>query len=117
LSHSVEGQPWQSGAEGTGLSSGITSLDFASGQGIPSWTFKVEGRLLDIVSCCYNCIHRPLSMVSQANANSRIPARKFTSFLKGIIIEFDRDPNIYSDGNIAEVHLIRLHLRVSDSFS
>lgn len=32
------------------MSSDINSLDFASGQGIPSWTFKVEGRLLDTVS-------------------------------------------------------------------
>lgn len=51
LSHSVEGQPWQSGGdEGGGMTLDPQSLDFASGQGIPSWTFKVEGRLLDTVS-------------------------------------------------------------------
>lgn len=46
LSHNVEGQPWQTG-EAMGLDP--TNLDFNSGQGIPSWTFKIEGRLLEPV--------------------------------------------------------------------
>ncbi|KAF8588121.1 SWI/SNF complex 60 kDa subunit [Ramaria rubella] len=86
LSHSVEGQPWQSGGEGVTLDP--TSLDFASGQGIPSWTFKVEGRLLDAPN-------------SNAYAQ-RLSLRKFSSFLKAVIVEFDRDPAIYPDGNIVE---------------
>ena len=50
LSHSVEGQPWQNEGEDNGITLDPSSLDFASGKGIPAWTFKVEGRLLDAVS-------------------------------------------------------------------
>lgn len=33
----------------------------------------------------------------------KIPPRKFTSFLKALVIELDRDQSMYSDSNIVEV--------------
>jgi SWI/SNF-related matrix-associated actin-dependent regulator of chromatin subfamily D len=53
----------------------------------PSWTFKVQGRLLD-----------PLIPTKKAQ-----PVQKLTSFFKSIIVELDRDPDQYPEGNITEV--------------
>ena len=40
MSHTVSGQVWQVGeAEG---------VNFETGQGIPAWSLKVEGRLLEV---------------------------------------------------------------------
>ncbi|KAI8075195.1 hypothetical protein BC940DRAFT_287688 [Gongronella butleri] len=52
----------------------------------PSWTLKVEGRLLD-----------PIIPTKRAN-----PVQKFTSFFRSIVVELDRDPNLHTDGNIIE---------------
>lgn len=34
---------------------------------------------------------------------TKTPQRKFSSFLKSMIVEFDRDPAIYTEANIVEV--------------
>ncbi|KAG2234565.1 hypothetical protein INT48_000468 [Thamnidium elegans] len=54
----------------------------------PSWTLKIEGRLLD-----------PLIPTKKAQ-----PIQKFTSFFKSIIVELDRDPDMFPEGNIIEWH-------------
>ncbi|KAG2197166.1 hypothetical protein INT47_009473 [Mucor saturninus] len=54
----------------------------------PSWTLKVEGRLLD-----------PLIPTKKAQ-----PIQKFTSFFKSILVELDRDPEMFPEGNITEWH-------------
>ncbi|KAI8095129.1 uncharacterized protein B0P05DRAFT_524830, partial [Gilbertella persicaria] len=54
----------------------------------PSWTLKIEGRLLD-----------PLIPTKKAQ-----PIQKFTSFFKSIIVELDRDPDQFPQGNIIEWH-------------
>ena len=73
LSHFVEGQVWQNDAERSGTSLDANSLDFASGQGIPSWTFKIEGRLLNPVSSCEKLCSAPPFM----KFYSRMPAPVF----------------------------------------
>ena len=46
VSHTVFGQPWQVGeADGEG-----DAVNFETGQGIPAWSLKVEGRLLEVCS-------------------------------------------------------------------
>ncbi|KAI8994456.1 hypothetical protein BDB01DRAFT_846506, partial [Pilobolus umbonatus] len=54
----------------------------------PSWTLRIEGRLLD-----------PLIPTKKAQ-----PIQKFTSFFKSIVVELDRDQELYPDGNIIEWH-------------
>ena len=44
VSHAVSGQPWQVG-EADGESG---TVNFETGQGIPAWSLKVEGRLLEV---------------------------------------------------------------------
>lgn len=40
LSHTVSGQLWQTG--------GDVVANFETGEGIPAWTFKIEGRMLEV---------------------------------------------------------------------
>ena len=42
LSHTVSGQPWQTG--------GVPpeNTNFETGEGIPAWSFRIEGRLLEV---------------------------------------------------------------------
>ncbi|ORX48588.1 hypothetical protein DM01DRAFT_1338648 [Hesseltinella vesiculosa] len=54
----------------------------------PSWTLKIDGRLLD-----------PVIPTKRAN-----PIQKFTSFFRSIVVELDRDPNLYPEGNVIEWH-------------
>ncbi|CAO3594867.1 unnamed protein product [Absidia cylindrospora] len=54
----------------------------------PSWTLKIEGRLLD-----------PAVPTKKAQ-----PIQKFTSFFRSIVVELDRDTNLYPEGNIIEWH-------------
>ncbi|CAO3630561.1 unnamed protein product [Mucor hiemalis] len=54
----------------------------------PSWTLKIEGRLLD-----------PLIPTKKAQ-----PIQKFTSFFKSIIVELNRNPEMFPEGNIIEWH-------------
>ncbi|KAI8987861.1 hypothetical protein BDF20DRAFT_292780 [Mycotypha africana] len=54
----------------------------------PSWILRVEGRLLD-----------PLIPTKKAQ-----PVQKFSSFFKSIIIQLDRDPEQYPEGNLTEWH-------------
>ncbi|KAG0372278.1 SWI/SNF complex component snf12 [Mortierella sp. AD032] len=56
----------------------------------PSWTLKVEGRLVD-----------------EANASAyknRQTSRKFSSFFRSVMIELERDSNLYPNGNFVEWH-------------
>ncbi|ORZ02526.1 SWI/SNF and RSC complex subunit Ssr3 [Syncephalastrum racemosum] len=64
------------------------AFDLNSGNA-PSWTLKIEGRLLD-----------PPIPTKKAQ-----PVQKFTSFFRSILVEMDRDPKMYRDGsNVVEWH-------------
>ncbi|KAL1692462.1 hypothetical protein GGG16DRAFT_51371 [Schizophyllum commune] len=82
LSHTVSGQPWQTG--------GVPpeNTNFETGEGIPAWSFRIEGRLLE-----------------PPNARTKDKAattRKFSTFIKRMIVELDRDPSTYAEGNVVE---------------
>ncbi|KAJ3507246.1 hypothetical protein NLJ89_g6411 [Agrocybe chaxingu] len=81
LSHTVSGQLWQTGGD-IG-----TIANFDTGEGIPAWAFKIEGRLLEVPN--------------QRNRD-KTPQRKFSTLIKRMVVELDRDPTLYNDGNIVE---------------
>ncbi|KND03228.1 uncharacterized protein SPPG_02282 [Spizellomyces punctatus DAOM BR117] len=54
----------------------------------PSWTLRIEGRLLDL----------PNSRKPQANPP------KFSTFVRSVIVELQRDKDLYPEGNIIEWH-------------
>jgi SWI/SNF-related matrix-associated actin-dependent regulator of chromatin subfamily D len=86
LSHTVSGQVWQAG-DTVLTEGGETPVNFENGQGIPAWAFKIEGRLLE---------------VPNQRAKDKGTPRKFSSFVKRMIVELDRDTTLYPDGNIVE---------------
>ncbi|KAG6865588.1 hypothetical protein C0991_001137 [Blastosporella zonata] len=79
LSHTVSGQLWQGG--------GDISANFETGEGIPAWAFKIEGRLLELPN---------------QRTRDKTPQRKFSTMIKRMVIELDRDPSLYPEGNIVE---------------
>ena len=54
LSHTVSGQAWQSGE--TSTPGTADPPNFETGQGIPAWQLKVEGRLLEVSLLNYRCL-------------------------------------------------------------
>ncbi|KAL0952805.1 hypothetical protein HGRIS_007029 [Hohenbuehelia grisea] len=81
LSHTVSGQLWQTGGDTS------ASVNFDTGEGIPAWALKIEGRLLEQTS---------------TRSRDKAPPRKFSTFIKRMIVELERDPTVYPDGNIIE---------------
>jgi len=51
LSHTVSGQVWQTG-ETAPAEGGDGAVNFETGQGIPAWAIKIEGRLLEVGVVC-----------------------------------------------------------------
>ncbi|THG95970.1 hypothetical protein EW026_g5774 [Hermanssonia centrifuga] len=82
LSHTVSGQPWQ---QENGTSD--VNVNVETGEGIPAFQFKIEGRLLELPN---------------QRAKDRVPPRKFSTFVKQMIVELDRDPAQYPDSNTVE---------------
>ncbi|KAJ7585081.1 SWI/SNF complex 60 kDa subunit [Mycena floridula] len=81
LSHTVSGQPWQVGVEGAEMAS------IETGENAPAWVFKIEGRLLETPS---------------QRAREKGTQRKFSTFVKRMVVELNRDPALYQEGNIVE---------------
>ncbi|TFK97535.1 SWI/SNF complex 60 kDa subunit [Pterulicium gracile] len=81
LSHSVSSQPWQTGPDGP------ENPNVETGEGVPSWQLKVEGRMLELPN------QRP---------KDRPPLRKLSTMVKRMVVELDRDPSLYPGGNIVE---------------
>ncbi|KAL1920286.1 uncharacterized protein VTP21DRAFT_1432 [Calcarisporiella thermophila] len=53
----------------------------------PSWTLRIEGRLLE---------------PSSSSSKNRPPSKKFSSFFRSIVVELERDPTLYPEGNLVE---------------
>ncbi|KAI0312225.1 SWI/SNF complex subunit [Amylostereum chailletii] len=84
LSHTVSEQIWQTGDAGVS-----EPPNFETGKGIPSWQLRIDGRLLE----------PPNQRVRDKN-----PPRPFSNLIKSMIVELERDPMAYPDGNIVEWH-------------
>ncbi|KAH9976864.1 SWI/SNF complex subunit [Lactifluus volemus] len=80
------GQAWQSEASGLGASD---QPNFETGQGIPAWQLKIEGRLLELPN---------------QRAKDRTPPRQFSTLIKSMVVELDQDPALHTDGNVVEWH-------------
>ncbi|KAF5392127.1 hypothetical protein D9757_003196 [Collybiopsis confluens] len=80
VSHTASGQSWQKGTEGDNMAHPET------GESIPAWQLKIEGRLLEVPQ----------------RGKDKGPPRKFSTMIKRMMVEFDRDPNVYPENNIVE---------------
>ncbi|KAJ6457179.1 SWI/SNF complex 60 kDa subunit [Mycena vitilis] len=81
LSHTVSGQSWQTTPDLN------DAPNFGTGEGIPAWALKIEGRLLELPN---------------QRAKDKASVRKFSTFIKGMVVELDRDATLYPEGNIVE---------------
>jgi len=86
LSHTASGQAWQSEASASGAAD---PPNFETGQGIPAWQLKIEGRLLE---------------PPNQRAKDRTSPRQFSTLIKTMVVELERDPTLYTDGNVVEWH-------------
>jgi len=86
LSHTVSGQAWQSEASASGAAD---PPNFETGQGIPAWQLKIEGRLLE---------------PPNQRAKDRTSPRQFSTLIKTMVVELERDPTLHSDSNVVEWH-------------
>jgi len=82
MSHTVSGQAWQTGAEGD-----VANVNFDTGEGIPAWSLKIEGRILE---------------PPNQRAKDKVSPQKFSTLIKRMAVELERDPALYPDGNILE---------------
>ncbi|RIA81075.1 hypothetical protein C1645_576186 [Glomus cerebriforme] len=57
---------------------------------IPAWILKIEGRLLD---------------PANSSKTNKAPSRKFSTFFNSIVVELDRDPEMYPDNTIGTNNL------------
>ncbi|WFD34658.1 non-specific serine/threonine protein kinase [Malassezia cuniculi] len=71
---------------------------------LPSWTLRIEGRLLDPSFRS----RAGAAMSAQATAN-RICAHKFSNLIKSCVVEFIRDPTLYPDGGSGTDNIVEWH--------
>lgn len=76
ISHSCSNQTWQTTD---------SPPNFETGEGVPSWTLRIQGRLLDPAD-----------------------APKFSELLKAMRVEIERDPTLYPEPNHIEVRVISI---------
>ncbi|KAJ7432627.1 SWI/SNF complex protein [Mycena galericulata] len=81
MSHTVSGQSWQTTPDLN------DAPNFETGEGIPAWALKIEGRLLELPG---------------QRSKDKGSVRKFSTFIKRMVVELDRDATLYPDGNIVE---------------
>ncbi|KAJ6591769.1 SWI/SNF complex 60 kDa subunit [Mycena vulgaris] len=81
MSHTVSGQSWQTTPDLN------DAPNFETGEGIPAWALKIEGRLLELPN---------------QRSKDKGSVRKFSTFIKRMVVELDRDATLYPDGNIVE---------------
>ncbi|KAJ7767504.1 SWI/SNF complex protein [Mycena maculata] len=81
MSHTVSGQSWQTTPDLN------DAPNFETGEGIPAWALKIEGRLLELPG---------------QRSKDKASVRKFSTFIKRMVVELDRDATLYPDGNIVE---------------
>ncbi|KAI0776606.1 SWI/SNF complex 60 kDa subunit [Trametes elegans] len=82
LSHTVSGQAWQR----EGLEGDAAKPNLETRENIPAWQLRIDGRVLE----------------ASSRHKDKVPPRKFSTLIKHMIVELDRDTTLYPDGNIVE---------------
>jgi len=76
-------------------------------RGYPRVGFQDRGTLVgsEQASCLHFILSNKILFLQVANARHRdkTPQRKFSTLIKRMVVELDRDPTLYADGNIVEV--------------
>ena len=101
----MTGQAWQQGAEGgASVGDGEAKVNPETGDGIPAWQFRIDGRLLEVrPSLTVRPSRIDFAQIPNQRAKDRVPPRKFSTLIKQMVVELDRDMHLYPEGNIVEV--------------
>ena len=96
ISNTAKNQPWQSNGDDD------DTFNFSEGSNDGTWRVKVEGRLLDDAeddeTTSQDGEEQDETMTNQPKAEAPKPPRKrFSNFIKGISVEFDKSQRIGSD--------------------
>ena len=106
ISNIAKDQPWQN----VGGPLDENAFDFETGQ-IPTFRVRIEGRLLDDeednelaadVDLELGTEKNPATQEATPVLATQKHVRKFSSFLKSIVVELDRSNDLYPEGNIIE---------------
>ncbi|KAG8727970.1 SWI/SNF complex component snf12, partial [Ceratobasidium sp. 423] len=87
VSHTTSNQVWQA-------SENPAPPNFETGEGVPSWTLRIQGRVLEPEGAS--------SEGTTAGASTSTP--KFSTFLKAMRVEIERDQSLYPEPNLVEWH-------------
>ncbi|KAH7325338.1 hypothetical protein B0J17DRAFT_723105 [Rhizoctonia solani] len=83
VSHTASNQAWQA-------SENPAPPNFETGEGVPSWTLRIQGRLLESEE------------MNSEDASTSAP--KFSALLKGMRVEIEREQALYAEPNHVEWH-------------
>ncbi|QRV90415.1 SWI/SNF complex protein [Ceratobasidium sp. AG-Ba] len=86
VSHTSSSQAWQA-------SENSVPPNFETGEGVPSWTLRIQGRLLPL--------DEPGSEAEPASAQT---THKFSSLLKAMRVEIEREASLYPEPNQVDWH-------------
>ena len=100
----MSGQAWQQGD----APQADSNVNIETGDGIPAFQFKVEGRVLEVSATLYYSSHVIAlrsydKQIPNQRAKDRVPPRKFSTLVKQMVVELDRDPAQYPESNTVEV--------------
>ncbi|KAL4399216.1 SWI/SNF and RSC complex subunit Ssr3 [Malassezia pachydermatis] len=71
---------------------------------VPSWTLRIEGRLLDP-----SFRSRAGAALSAHATTGRIGAHKFSNLIKSCVVELHRDANLYPDESLGTSNIVEWH--------
>lgn len=87
-------------------------VDVNTGKDFAGWVLRVEGRVVDVSSIGGHA-RSSLSWTQSGNARLDKTRRKFSTFLRSAVVEFDnRAPPTFPEGNVVEVRLTEYVLKV-----
>ncbi|KAL0566173.1 SWI/SNF and RSC complex subunit Ssr3 [Marasmius crinis-equi] len=73
---------------GRGVSAWQPQEENSTGEtNVPAWQLKIEGRVLELLN---------------QRSKDKGPPRKFSTLIKRLVVELDRDPKLYPESNIVE---------------
>jgi hypothetical protein len=118
VSNTAYNQPWQTQANTDGVAAALDGsakpeINAETGEGIPGWTLRVEGRLLDVRDRFGVASGRTIKLKhlfhgvqTGNNRIDRTTKKRFSNCIKSLIVDMDnREPQNFSEPNIVEVSL------------
>lgn len=110
VSNQAHDQPWQVRAEGPNPTGNAM-------ESTPSWTLRIEGRLMDVGwKACGRLVLTRVLLQPGPYRRTAPTDPKFSHFIKTMIVEIQRDQNLYAESNIVEWRKELMPIKDTDGF-